>query len=401
MRTVTVIGGGPAGMMAAISAAHAGAGVTLLEKNEKLGKKLYITGKGRCNLTNACQAQEFLENVVSNRKFLCSAVYGFTPSDTAAFFEAAGLKLKVERGRRVFPASDKSSDVIKTLEKELENLGVEIRLGHEVKSLDEIKTDAVIIATGGLSYPQTGSTGDGYKFAGGIGHNITPLCPSLTGLYVREEYVKRLEGLSLKNVTVKIMDEKGRVKFARSGELLFTSFGVSGPLALTASALFGKQINDAPGKYSFVIDLKSALDMETLDRRLLKDFDKNINREFKNSLGQLLPSKLIDVIVQQSGIEPEKRVNSITRAQRRQLAGLLKNFPLTPVRTEGYDRAVVTKGGVNVKEINPSTMASKIRPDVYFAGEVLDVDALTGGFNIQIALSTGKLAGESAAAGCN
>ena len=398
MKTVTVIGGGPAGMMAAISAAEAGAKVTLLEKNEKLGKKLYITGKGRCNLTNGCDTGEFFENVVSNPKFLYSAIYGFTAEDTAAFFENAGLKLKQERGKRIFPASDKASDVIKTLEKELKKAGVSVKLCHTVKSLDEINSDAVIIATGGLSYPSTGSAGDGYEFAAEAGHSITGTSPSLTALTVSEEYVKDLEGLSLKNISVKIKNEKGKTVFEDFGEMLFTKDGVSGPVILTASAKLGRKINSAPGAYRLFIDLKPALDFDTLDKRILKDFKENINREFKNSLNKLLPSKLTETVIDLSGISADKRVNSVAKEERQRLVSLLKNLPLTLTGTEGYDRAVVTQGGVNVKEINPSTMESKIKPGLYFAGEVMDVDALTGGFNIQIALSTGYLAGKSAAA---
>lgn len=397
MPKVTVIGGGPAGMMAAIKAADAGADVTLLEKNEKLGKKLYITGKGRCNLTNACDTEEFFDSIVTNKKFLYSALYNFPPGAAIEFFESAGLKLKEERGKRVFPASDKSSDVIKAFERELKRRGVQVKLNFKVKSLDDIKADAVIIATGGLSYPQTGSTGDGYMFARAAGHNVTETSPSLTALYVSENFVKDLEGLSLKNISVKIKDEKGRVKFGEFGEMLFTSDGVSGPVILTASALLGRRINENPGKYKIYIDLKPALDAETLNRRILKDFEENINREFKNSLGRLLPSKMIGTVIALSKIPQDKRVNLITRDERRGLAALLKAFPLTLMGTEGYNRAVVTQGGVNVKEINPSTMESKLHPGIFFAGEILDVDALTGGFNIQIALSTGALAGESAA----
>lgn len=397
MRTVTVIGAGPAGMMAAISAARAGADVTVLEKNEKTGKKLYITGKGRCNLTNACTDDEFFDNVVSNSKFLYSAYYNFPSDDTISFFEDAGLKLKIERGKRVFPASDKASDVIKTLEREAKRAGVKIKLGREVKSLNEIRSDTIVIATGGLSYPQTGSTGDGYRFAKELGHNIKGLCPSLCAISVREAFVKDLEGLSLRNVSVKIKDEKGKVRFEDFGEMLFTDSAVSGPVILTASSICGREINACPGGYTLHIDLKPALDEATLDKRILRDFSENINREYRNSLGKLLPSKMTGTVVALSSIEPDKRVNSITKAERMGLARLLKDFALTLEKTEGYDRAVVTKGGVYVNEIDPSTMRSKIDRHVFFAGEIIDVDALTGGFNIQIALSTGFLAGRSAA----
>ena len=397
MKTVTVIGGGPAGMMAAIFAAKGGAKVTLLEKNEKLGKKLYITGKGRCNLTNACEVEDFFDNVVSNKKFLYSSIYNMNPKDTMEFFKKAGLKLKEERGKRVFPASDKSSDVIKTLEKELKKAKVKVKLNTEVKSLDEIDSDAVIIATGGLSYPSTGSTGDGYVFAQRIGHKITELSPSLVGIMVKEDFVKNLEGLSLKNIFIQIKDDKGEICFEDFGEMLFTSCGVSGPVILTASAFMGRQINDEPGKYKLYIDLKPALEPDVLDKRVQKDFRENNNKEFKNALGRLLPARLINTVVELSGIPRDKKVNLITKEERHALVDLLKNLPLTLDKTEGFDSAVITQGGVDVKEINPSTMESKLKKNVYFAGEVLDVDALTGGFNIQIALSTGALAGECAA----
>ena len=397
MKTVAVIGGGPAGMMAAISAANAGAAVTLYEKNEKLGKKLYITGKGRCNLTNDCETGDFFENVVSNPKFLLSAIYGFSPADTISFFENAGLKLKKERGNRVFPASDRSSDVIKTLERQLKKAGVNIKLDHAVKSLDEIKTDAVIIAAGGLSYPSTGSSGDGYSFAKRAGHNIISPSPSLCALNVKEPYVKDLEGLSLKNIAVKIKDDKGKVRFEDFGEMVFTDTGVSGPVILTACARLGRKINESPGAYKLYIDLKPALDEDVLDKRILRDFGENINREFKNSLGRLLPSKIINTVVALSGIDLQQRVNSVTKAQRAGLVSCLKGLCFTLEKTDGFDRAIVTSGGVDVKEIDPGTMRSKINDRIYFAGEVIDVDALTGGFNIQIALSTGYLAGKSAA----
>lgn len=384
-------------MMAAVTAARQGASVTLYEKNEKLGKKLYITGKGRCNLTNASEGDEFLRNVVSNPKFLFSAIRSFSCYDTIEFFEKAGLPLKEERGRRIFPASDKSSDVIKTLEKELRAAGVVIKLNSNIDSLDRIAADAVIIACGGLSYPSTGSTGDGYKFAGGLGHTIRECSPSLTSLIVREAFVKDLEGLSLRNVAVSVKDERVKQVFSDFGEMLFTDEGVSGPVILSASAYLGDKINQAPGKYKLFIDLKPALSYDELERRLLRDFEKNINKEFKNSLKELLPAKLINTLVDLSGISPEKKVNMITKEERRSLLNLLKNFPLTLMKTQGFNRAVITRGGVSVKEINPSTMESRLCPGIYFAGEVIDVDALTGGYNIQIALSTGFVAGRAAA----
>ncbi|MBE6017841.1 MAG: NAD(P)/FAD-dependent oxidoreductase [Lachnospiraceae bacterium] len=397
MKKVTVIGGGPAGMMAAISAAANGADVTLLEKNEKLGKKLYITGKGRCNLTNACDIEDIFENIVTNRKFMYSAIYSFPNTETVSFFEKRGLKLKEERGKRIFPASDKSSDVIKTLEKALKEEGVKVRLNTKVTDLEKLDCDAVIIATGGLSYPTTGSTGDGYEFAKQLGHKITDTVPALVPLVVEEEYAGRMEGLSLKNVEVRILNEKGRELHSDFGEMLFTAHGVSGPVILSASSKAVSKLGDKPGSLKLVIDLKPALDEKQLDARILRDFSENLNRNFKNSLNRLLPSGMIPVIVELSGIDGNKKVNEITKQERENLVRQIKNLTFTLTGSEGFSHAVITQGGVSVKDINPSTMESKLRPGVYFAGEVLDVDAFTGGFNIQIALSTGWLAGQSAA----
>lgn len=397
MKQITVIGGGPAGMMAAISAARAGAQVTLLEKNEKLGKKLFITGKGRCNLTNAASTEDFFENVVSNKKFLYSAVYSFTAEDTLSFFENAGLKLKEERGKRIFPASDKSSDVIRTLERELKAAGVHVKLNCKVESLEDINADAVIIATGGVSYPSTGSTGDGYVFAEKMGHTIRKPVPALVPLKVRESFIKKLEGLSLRNISVKVRNEKGRELYSDFGEMVFTSRGVSGPVILSASSIVGRTANEAPGSLTLSIDLKPALDEKQLDARILRDFEQEKNKNFRNALGGLLPSKLIPVMVERCGIDENKKVNEITRAERENLVRLFKDFNMTVEGTEDFNQAVITSGGVEVKKVNPSTMESKLCPDVYFAGEVLDVDAFTGGFNIQIALSSGWLAGLSAA----
>lgn len=397
MKQITVIGGGPAGMMAAISAARAGAQVTLLEKNEKLGKKLFITGKGRCNLTNAASTEDFFENVVSNKKFLYSAVYSFTAEDTLNFFENAGLKLKEERGKRIFPASDKSSDVIRTLEMELKAAGVHVKLNCKVESLEDINADAVIIATGGVSYPSTGSTGDGYVFAEKMGHTIRKPVPALVPLKVREPFIKKLEGLSLRNISVTIRNEKGRELYSDFGEMVFTSRGVSGPVILSASSIVGRTANEAPGSLTLSIDLKPALDEKQLDARILRDFEQEKNKNFRNALGGLLPSKLIPVMVERCGIDENKKVNEITRAERENLVRLFKDFNMTVEGTEDFNQAVITSGGVEVKKVNPSTMESKLCPDVYFAGEVLDVDAFTGGFNIQIALSSGWLAGLSAA----
>ncbi len=401
MKKVTVIGGGPAGMMAAIAAAENGAEVTLLEKNEKLGKKLFITGKGRCNLTNACDISDFFGNVVNNGKFLYSAVYSFTNEDTCTFFEKSGLRLKEERGKRIFPASDHSSDVIRTLERRLRTAGVSVKLNCPVTSIDEIDADAIIIATGGLSYQSTGSTGDGFKWAEKSGHRLVPTNPSLVPLTVREDWIRRLEGLSLKNVTATVRDAGGKEISSEFGEMLFTARGVSGPVILTASSLINKYARKKSGfsvdGCTLSIDLKPALSFEQLDERVLRDFSAQINREFKNSLAGLLPARMIPVVVELSGIDQYKKVNEVTRVERQALAALLKSFPLTISGTEGYSQAVITSGGVDVRDISPSTMESKIVPGLYFAGEVMDVDAFTGGFNIQIALSTGYLAGTSAA----
>ena len=397
MKKIVVIGGGPAGMMAAISAAGEGAQVTLIEKNEKLGKKLYITGKGRCNLTNACDITDFFDNIVSNPKFLYSAVYSFTNTDTVNFFEEHGLRLKEERGMRIFPQSDRSSDVIKTLQIALKEAGVRVKLNKTVKSLEELNADAVIIATGGLSYASTGSTGDGYKFAENLGHKVVEPVPALVPLTVEEKYVKELQGLSLRNVCVRIEDNKGKCLNESFGEMLFTSRGVSGPVILSASSLVTKRLAAGEREMKVIIDLKPALDEKQLDARILRDFESEKNKNFKNSLGKLLPSKMIPVMIALSGIDENKKVNEITKNERTSLVNLFKNFTLTINGTEGFNQAVVTQGGVSVREINPSTMESKLKPGVYFAGEVMDVDAYTGGFNIQIALSTGYLAGKAAA----
>ncbi len=402
---VLIIGAGAAGMMAAIAAADHGAQVILLEKNEKLGKKIYITGKGRCNITNGCPTEDFFDNVVSNPKFLYSAVYTFDQSSMCSFLENEGLKLKEERGQRIFPESDKSSDVIKTLEHALRRRNVQIRLNTCVDRVvtdesgfskvitskgENIKADALIIATGGLSYKSTGSTGDGYRFASKMGHKIIDTEPSLVPLRVKEGYVKDLEGLSLRNVNLTI----GR--FSDFGEMLFTSDGISGPLVLTASSDLCRQIAGTQEGISAYIDLKPALTPEQLDQRILRDFAEEKNKAFKNSLNKLLPSKLIPVMVDLSQIREDKKVNEITKEERKRLAELIKKFPLTIVGNKGFEQAVITQGGISVREIDASTMESKIVENVYFAGEVMDVDAYTGGFNLQIAWSTGYLAGMSA-----
>lgn len=402
---VLIIGAGAAGMMAAIAAADHGAQVILLEKNEKLGKKIYITGKGRCNITNGCPTEDFFDNVVSNPKFLYSAVYTFDQSSMCSFLENEGLKLKEERGQRIFPESDKSSDVIKTLEHALRRRNVQTRLNTCVDRVvtdesgfskvitskgESIKADVLIIATGGLSYKSTGSTGDGYRFASKMGHKIIDTEPSLVPLRVKEGYVKDLEGLSLKNVNLTI----GR--FSDFGEMLFTSDGISGPLVLTASSDLCRQIAGTQEGISAYIDLKPALTPEQLDQRILRDFAEEKNKAFKNSLNKLLPSKLIPVMVDLSQIREDKKVNEITKEERKRLAELIKKFPLTIVGNKGFEQAVITQGGISVREIDASTMESKIVENVYFAGEVMDVDAYTGGFNLQIAWSTGYLAGMSA-----
>ena len=396
MKKVVVIGGGPAGMMAAISAAQAGASVTLMEKNEKLGKKLYITGKGRCNLTNSCELPAFFEQIPRGKKFLYSAIYSFSNEDTCTFFENAGLPLKEERGGRIFPVSDKSSDVIRTLEKEVRRLGVKVLLHHEVKDLSELDADSIVLATGGLSYPSTGSTGDGYEFAQSLGHSIKEPVPSLVPLLCEDSFVKELEGLSLRNVEAKVTAD-GKTVFQQFGEMLFTGNGVSGPLILTASSEIGRELQKKQKKFLLHIDLKPSLSAEQLDKRILRDFEAEKNKAFKNSLGKLLPSAMIPVVVRLSGIEPFKKVNEITKKERADLLALLKDFTLELKETAGFNQAVITSGGVELKEIDPKTMESKKHPGIFFAGEVIDADAYTGGFNLQIAFSTGRAAGLAAA----
>ncbi len=414
MRHIVVIGGGAAGMMAAISAAKQGARVTLLEKNEKTGKKIYITGKGRCNLTNACESEKFFDHIISNGKFMYSAFYQMDNQAVVRFFEEAGCKCKEERGERVFPVTDHSSDVIAALNRQMAKANVKVLLRTGVKSLiidsDEennkkvtgvllengttIHADAVIMATGGKSYEATGSTGDGYRFAKEAGHTIKEVKPALVPLTVQENWCTQMQGLSLKNVSVVLSNGKKKI-YEGFGEMLFTHFGVSGPLILSASSYYVKKYLETPVMLS--VDLKPALTKEQLDKRLLKDFEENKNKQFKNSLDGLLPSKMIPVIIMLSGISPEKRINEITREERSKLVDLLKSLTMTVNGVRGFQEAIVTQGGVHVKEVNPSTMESKIVKDLYFAGEVLDLDAVTGGFNLQIAWSTGSLAGSSAA----
>ena len=407
MSKVLIIGGGAAGMMAAIAAAYNGNEVHVFEKNEKNGKKLFITGKGRCNITNASDIENHFANIMRNSKFLYSAYHCLDSYGVCTMIESAGVETKIERGNRVFPLSDKSSDVIYALNKMMRDIGVNIHLKSEVVSVNKENEnivlkekngkkhigDACIIATGGISYPVTGSTGDGYKFAEKMGHTITDRYPSLVPFNIKEEFCKELQGLSLKNVELKIQDETGKQYYGEMGEMLFTHFGISGPLVLSASG----HISDKLKEHQFIakIDLKPALSNEALDKRILKDFEENINRNFNNSLDKLLPKKLIPVIVELSGINQYKKVHEITKEERENLVKLIKELKMSISGTRGYNEAIITKGGVSVKDINPKTMESKIVPGIYFAGEVLDIDALTGGYNLQVAWSTGYLAGSS------
>ena len=404
MSKVIVIGGGPAGLMAASTAALYGNEVVLLEKNPRTGRKLIITGKGRCNITNACDNSAFISNVVSNPRFLYSAINGFDTSDTVAFFNSLGVETKVERGNRVFPLSDKAMDVADALLNYARNSGVRIITESPVDGLltenGEIKgvkskgrkyfADAVIIATGGKSYPLTGSTGDGYTLAKSAGHTITDIVPSLVPLVIRGSECEAMQGLSLKNIAVSVISDNKKV-FEDFGELVFTHYGVSGPVILSASS----HLSDYKTKnYKLSIDLKPALDFDTLDKRLIRDFEKNNLKEAGNSLGGLLPSKMIPVVLNRWGIDKSTRCNSITKEQRRALIEILKNFEFDIMGTRPIDEAIITRGGVKVSEVNPKTMESKLLKGLYFCGEVLDVDAYTGGFNLQIAFSTGYLAGQ-------
>ena len=410
MSKVIIVGGGAAGMMAGIAAAENGNEVHLFEKNEKLGKKLFITGKGRCNITNACDMEDLMKQIVTNSRFLYSAFHTFDNMAVMDFFERIGLPVKIERGQRVFPQSDHSSDVIKVLQRYLEQLGVHIYLNTKVNQIIEeegrfkkiiygnrnetMTADACIVATGGLSYQSTGSTGDGYRFAEWMGHTVTKLSPSLVALNVRESFAPELMGLTLKNVEVKLLQGK-KMLYSDMGEMLFTHFGVSGPLILSASSYVAEEVlkgNDLP---VIQVDLKPALSEEQLDARLLSDFDEAKNKAFKNALDKLLPQRMIDVIVSLSGIDPDKKVNAVSKEERKKLGYLLKHLELHVTGLRDYKEAVITKGGISVKEIVPSTMESKLVSGLYFVGEVLDVDAMTGGFNLQIAWSTGYAAGSS------
>lgn len=411
MSNVIVVGGGAAGMMAAVFAARNGQNVQLLEKNEKLGKKLFITGKGRCNITNAADIEDLFTAVTSNPKFLYSGFYSFTNQQVIDFFEELGVKTKIERGERVFPVSDHSSDVIAAFSRELKSLEVAVSLHTEVRELlceqdkvcgvlltngKKMKADAVIVATGGISYPSTGSTGDGYRFAKETGHRVTELLPSLVPMEVRQWYAKELQGLSLRNIEIRITDGKKKL-YEEFGEMLFTHYGVTGPVILSASSVVGKTLRKK--ELTLHIDLKPALSEEQLDKRILREFDANHNKQYKNSIDSLFPAKLKPVMIELSEIEPEKKVNEITKEERQRLVHLIKDFTMTLTGLRSYNEAIITKGGVSVKEIDPGTMESKKMKGLYFAGEVLDLDAMTGGYNLQIAWSTGYLAGINA--GCD
>ena len=405
---VIVIGGGAAGMMAASSAALMGAEVTLLEKGNACGRKLRITGKGRCNLTNDCENEEFLRNVPTNPRFLYSALNRFSTEDTKAFFEELGVRLKVERGKRVFPVSDKAEDIVRAMQRSCRERGVRVVFARAEELVCEngrvvgckteggvLDADAVIICTGGRSYPRTGSDGDGYRLAESVGHTVVPLKPSLVPITAKGSLCPSLQGLSLKNVSLRIVrkDNKKTV-YEDFGEMMFTHFGLTGPMVLSASA----HIPDIePNRYEAHINLKPALDEKTLDARIVCDFNKYANKDFMNSLGDLLPQKMIPVVISLSGIPERKKVNSITKEERGALARVISDLTVELTGFRPINEAIVTKGGVSVKEINPKTMESKLCGGLFFAGEVIDVDAYTGGFNLQIAFSTGVLAGEAAA----
>lgn len=411
MAKILIIGGGAAGMAAAVFLGEKNHQVHLFEKNEKLGKKLFITGKGRCNITNTCDDETFFKSVVTNAKFLYSAFYGYSNQDVVSFFENLGLAVKEERGGRIFPVSDHSSDVIRILEKRMKELDVKVHLKSEAEALlteegengerkikgvrlrngAEILGEKVIVATGGFSYQATGSTGDGYTFAKEAGHTVTQLRPALVPIATKEEYVTQMQGFALKNIRFTVKDGK-KVLYDDFGELLFTHFGISGPLVLTASSYIGKKLEKK--ELQGYIDLKAALTEEQLDARLLREFEAGINRQFKNVITGMFPAKLYPVILELGGIAPDKKVNEITRKERQDFIHLVKHFPLTLVELRPFREAIITQGGVKVKEINPKTMESKLVKGLYFIGEVLDLDAVTGGFNLQIAWSTAKAAAE-------
>lgn len=428
MSRVIVVGGGAAGMMAAYAAAECGHNVVLMEQNEKLGKKLYITGKGRCNVTNACDQDQFFENIVTNPKFLYSAFYGFDNKQMMSLLEEAGCKLKVERGERVFPVSDHASDVTAALQRILRQKKVEVRLNTKVERLfvsdkagegnafednraadcenseerkicgvlladgTKIEADAIVLATGGLSYPTTGSTGDGYSMAASLGHTVRECVPALAPMEIKEPWCGLLQGLALKNVTLTMQCGTKRI-WQGFGEMLFTHFGISGPLVLSASSYYSKCKDKAD--VTVTVDLKPALNAEQLDRRILRDFENNPNKQLKNVIDDLYPAKLTPVMIELSGIDREKKIHEITKQERTKLVELTKQLKMKVIRLRDFTEAIITQGGIGVKEVNPSTMESKLISGLYFAGEILDVDALTGGFNLQIAWSMGHLAGSS------
>lgn len=410
-KNIAVIGAGAAGMMAAYHSALNGAKVTLYEKNDKAGKKIFITGKGRCNVTNSSDMEEVFNNIVTNKKFLYSALYSYTNEDVMEFFENNGVRLKVERGNRVFPVSDHSSDIINALKRALNNQDVDIEYNVEIKDLivkdNEVKGiitfsgtkkeyDKVIIATGGVSYLVTGSDGKGMEILKKYGHTIKELRPALVPLNIKEEFIKDLQGLSLKNIEVSFYEEgKKKAIYSDFGEMLFTHFGVSGPVILSAASVIGKKIKE--NNIVLKIDLKPALSESQLDERILRDFNESMNKDFRNALDKLLPKKLIPVLIEYCQIDPYKKVNNISKEERIRILRALKEFTITVTSLRGFNEAIITSGGINVKEINPATMESKLLRNLYIAGEMIDVDAFTGGYNLQIAWSTGKLAGESAA----
>ena len=405
MNKIIVIGGGPAGMLAAFSAAGDDTKVILLEKNDKLGKKLFITGKGRCNITNSADTSVIMKNIMTNPKFMYSALESYDNYDIIRDIESFGCKVKEERGGRMFPVSDHSSDVIKALSNMLDNAGVEVRLRSEVKKLEKTPSgfdvffsngkkenaDAVIVATGGISYAATGSTGDGFEFAKSLGHTVTDLKPSLVPLVTSDGWCKDLQGLSLKNTGLK-MYSAGKLIYEDFGEMMFTHFGITGPMILSASSYYYKRKSD---DCVIHLDLKPALSEDVLDERILREISENHEKHFINMLPSLLPAKMVPVIARMTGIEEHKKCGDIKKEERKKLVHLLKNLEIHVTGTRGFEEAIITKGGISVKEVSPKTMMSKLCDGLFFAGEALDLDALTGGFNLQIAWSTGYLAGRS------
>ena len=404
MRKIIIIGGGAAGLIASATAAKRGEDVTVIEKNSRPARKVMITGKGRCNVTNACfDLDDLINSVVTNKRFMYSAFSSFMPYDTIALIEEMGVPTKIERGNRVFPGSDKAVDIVDALVKNAKQSGVKFVEGtvtsfntenNVIKSVNladgtVVDGDAFAICTGGLSYQSTGSTGDGYRLAESVGHSFTDIEPALISLVASNGFVPKLQGLSLRNISIKLLDGEKEI-YSDFGEMLFTHYGVSGPVILSASS---HMTHPKEHNYKIIIDLKPALDEQTLDKRIQRDFAENTNKDFINSLSKLLPNKLIPVIVKLSGIEPSEKVNQITKAQRQNLVHLLKNFTVNISDFRPINEAIITSGGIDVKEINPKTMGSKIIDNLFFAGEVIDVDAYTGGFNLQVAFSTGYLCG--------